>query len=191
MSSNLFGKVVSLSTIFIAFITTACLPAANEPPPTIQAVADHAEALSAVTADQIHVLQDQSYGTGRIMLYEWFNENQHCLGSSYITPLNDNWQISDTLSLPCHQPTEFLAGYTNVSVVESNLGAPRQTVAFGTSDTGNAVRIVWADGMVEQVPLEDGSFLTVRAGRFQIERLELIDKGGNLITVEDWQTETA
>ncbi|MFT5193671.1 MAG: hypothetical protein ACI9EW_000077 [Cellvibrionaceae bacterium] len=186
MSNILFGKTTYFSIILIAFMLTACLPTTNEPPATIQAVADHVEALNSVTADQIHVLQDQSYGSGRIMLYEWYSENEHCLGSSYITSLNGNWQISDTLSLPCQQPVEFLAGYTDVSVIEANLGAPRQTVAFGTSQLGSVVRIIWADGLVEQVPLEAGSFLAVRAGRFQIERVELIDASGNLITIEDW-----
>lgn len=170
---------------------TACLPTTNQPPPTLEAVANHAEVLHSVTADQIHVLQDQSYGSGRIMLYEWHTEDQHCLASSYITPLNGDWHISDTLSLPCQQPTDFLAGYTNVSAIEANLGAPRQTVAFGTSAIGNVVRVIWADGLVEQVPLEGGSFLTVRSGRFQIERVELIDAGGNLLSIEDWAVETA
>ena len=191
MSSTLFGKFFHLILLVIALILVGCLPTTSEPPPTVQAVADHAAVLHTVTADQIHVLQDQSYGSGRIMLYEWHAENQHCLASSYITPLNGNWQISDTLSLPCQQPGEFLAGYTNVSEIEATLGTPRQTVAFGTSQAGNVVRVIWADGLVEQVPLENGSFLTVRSGRYQIERVELIDSAGNLLNVEDWAIETA
>ena len=84
-----------------------------------------------------------------------------------------------------------MAGYTSVSEIEATLGTPRQTVAFGTSQSGKVVRVIWADGLVEQVPLENGSFLTVRSGRFQIERVELIDSAGNLLNVEDWAVETA
>ena len=186
MSSNFFGKI-KISIIILSFyMLVGCIPTTSEPPPTIQAVADHAQVLDQVSTEDIHVLQDQSYGSGRILLYEWEQDSQQCLASSYITPLGGHWEISDTLSLPCQQSTDFVAGYTNVSKIEANLGSPRQTVAYGTSQAGNVVRIIWADGMVEQVPLEDGSFLTVRSGRWSIDRIELIDGAGNLLGVEDW-----
>ncbi|MEM8858214.1 MAG: hypothetical protein AAGD96_07840 [Chloroflexota bacterium] len=186
MSSNIFGNLKTSILLFTFFLLVGCLPTNNEPPPTIQAVSNHAEVLHEVATEDIHVLQDQSYGSGRILLYEWQQNNQHCLASSYLTPLGGVWEISDTLSLPCQQPTDFVAGYTNVSSIEANLGSPRQTVAYGTSQSGSVVRIIWADGIVEQVPIEDGSFLTVRSGRWTIDRIELIDSGGNLLTIEDW-----
>ncbi|MEM9774309.1 MAG: hypothetical protein AAF902_06985 [Chloroflexota bacterium] len=186
MSSIFFGKFKISVIAFCTLMLIGCLPTSTEPPPTIQAVADHAQVLNQVSTEDIHVLQDQSYGSGRILLYEWKQDSQHCLASSYITSLGGHWEISDTLSLPCQQPTSFVAGYTNVSKIEANLGSPRQTVAYGTSQAGNVVRVIWADGMVEQVPLEDGSFLTVRSGRWSIDRIELIGNGGNLLSVEDW-----
>ena len=186
MSSIFFGKLKTSVLLLIFSILVGCLPTTQEPPPTVQAVSSHAQVLHEVATEDIHVLQDQSYGSGRILLYEWEQNNEHCLASSYLTPLGGVWEISDTVSLPCQQPADFVAGYTNVSDIEANLGSPRQTVAYGISQHGSVVRVIWADGMVEQVPIEEGSFLTVRSGRWTIERIELIDSGGNLLTIEDW-----
>ena len=186
MSSNFFGKTTLFCILSLIFLTVACVPATSDPPPTIQAVFEDTQLLTETSLDQVEVLQDQAYGSGRILLYSWQAEGGTCLASSYLTSLNGSWTISDTLSLPCQPETEFMAGYTNVSTIETNLGSPRQTVAYGTSTMGNVVRVIWADGLVEQVPLDHGSFLTVRSGRWTIERIDLIDASGSLIQTEDW-----
>lgn len=190
MSSNYFGTTTVLLILLSAFFAVACMPQSESPSPTVQAVVEHAQALTQVSPENIDVLQDEAYGSGRILLYSWQEEEKKCLASSYMTPLNGNWQLSDTLSLPCQPSSDFVAGYTNVSTIEANLGSPRQTVAYGTSQIGDVVRVIWADGLVEQVPLQNGSFLTVRSGRWTIERIDLIGTDGSIIRSEDWLAST-
>ncbi len=186
MSSNNFGKTTIFCFLLFSLLTVACMPQSSEPPPTVQAFMEHSTALSQLSIEDIHVLHDEAYGSGRIVLYAWQNNGFQCLASSYLTQLNGNWEISDTLSLPCQLPSDFVAGYTNVSTIETNLGSPRQTVAFGTSTLEGVVRVIWADGLVEQVPMRDGAFLTVRSGRWAIERIDLIGPDGTLLETEDW-----
>ena len=186
MSSNFFGKTTFFCILCSLFLTVACAPVASEPSPTLQAVVEHTQVLNKVSPENISVLQDLPYGSGRILLYSWQENGQTCLASSYMTKLNGNWAISDTLSMPCQTTSEFVASYTNVSAIETNLGSPRQTVAYGTTQLSGVVRVVWADGMVEQVPLSNGSFLTVRSGRWGIERIDLIGVDGTLLQSEDW-----
>lgn len=186
MSSNNFGKTTIFCFLLFSLLTVACMPQSAEPPPTVQAFMEHSTALSQLSIEDIHVLHDEAYGSGRVMLYSWQNNGFQCLASSYLTQFNGNWEISDTLSLPCQLPSDFVAGYTNVSTIETNLGSPRQTVAFGTSTLEGVVRVVWADGLVEQVPMHDGAFLTVRSGRWAIERIDLIGPDGTLLETEDW-----
>ncbi len=183
-------QVTILITILLVWLTAACTPAAQEPPATLVAIANDTTVLSPVDLSGVNTLQEQPFGTGQMALYGWQNEaGQYCLVAAYLTIVGDQWQTHDTASVAC-QTNEFIAAYTGNSVVESPFGPPRHTVAYGRSLNGMAVRVIWADGMVSHVSLENGAFLESRAGRWDVERIELLDENNNVMQAEEWSSDT-
>ena len=163
------------------------------PPPTLQAAVAGTSHLNPEQASHVEVLQERPWGTGQLMLYRWADaETGHaCLATAYLTRLNNEWQAHDTATAPCQSaPNGFTAAYTWNSLVEAPYGPPRDTAVFGTSPQGQAVRIVWADGQVSHVPLQNNSFLVSRAGKWRVERVELLDGNNQLLKVEDWSALT-
>ena len=185
------SKTVFIHFIIIAVFLTlsACATTVETPPPTLQAVVDNSELLAAVNPEQVEVLQDTGFGSGKILLYRWqAQDGAYCLGSSYIINVNNNWQSSNTATMPCQFDPDLMAAYTGNSQIESELGVPRETIVYGYANRGHAVQIVWNDGQVDRIPLENNSFLGVRSGRYIVERIELVDQNNALIQIEDWST---
>lgn len=186
LSKTVFTQFI-ITAVFLAL--SACATTVETSPPTLQAVVDNSELLAAVNPEQVEVLQDTGFGSGKILLYSWqAQDGSFCLGSSYIVNVNNNWQSSNTATMPCQSNPDLMAAYTGNSQIESNLEVPRETIVYGYANRGRAVQIVWSDGQVDRVPLENNSFLAVRSGRYIVERIELIDQNNKLIQVEDWST---
>ena len=190
---NISINIISLSWGFLLMWSLAACQTANTavPPPTLQAAVAGTSHLNPEQATNVEVLQEQSWGTGQLMLYRWADgETGHeCLAAAYLTRLNNTWQAHDTATAPCqatHQTTALTAAYTWNSTIEAPYGPPRDTAVFGTSPQGQAVRIVWADGQVSHVPLQNNSFLVSRAGKWRVERVELLDGHNQLLQMEDW-----
>lgn len=180
---------VALATLLLAACTST---SAADPPATLQAAVAGTILLQNTNIHDITVLQEKSIDGGQLLLYTWTNEAQQlCLSAAYLTPLNDQWQTHDTLSAGCTSDAAFVAAYTGTSEIESSFGSLRHTTAYGRSTYGHAVRIVWADGQVTHVPLENGSFLQTRSGRWTVERIELLDSNNNLLAIEEWQNTVA
>ena len=91
MSSNNFGKTTIFCFLLFSLLTVACMPQTSEPPATVQAFLDHSPALNQLSSEDIEVLHDEAYGSGRVVLYAWQNNGNQCLASSYLTQLNGNW----------------------------------------------------------------------------------------------------
>lgn len=135
----------------------------------------------------VNVLQEKPYGSGQLLLTSWHDENgASCMAGTYLTRINDTLEPHDTALSGCQSDAVFQAAYTGNSRVEQFAGAPRHTTVFGRSDVGHAVRIVWQDGQVNHVPLENHSFLEARDGRWAVERIELLDDQNNIILAEEW-----
>lgn len=192
--------MLSKSTTFIFFwialvlaSLTACQPSATtpEPTPTLQAALENNPILADTDLNLVSLLLDRPYGKDRLLLYSWQDEAfKLCLGASYLTPLNQEWQSHDTYTSPCSNG-RFLAAYSGNSQVESPFGPARHTIVYGVSEVGQAVRVVWSDGQVSHIPLEDEAFVEARNGRFKVERLELLDEHHNVLLTEDWAQHTA
>lgn len=169
---------------------TGCATTAESPPPTISAVVANSDLLSSVDPSGMTILQDRLYGSGKIVLYQW-NDTQGnlCIGTSYLQEIDGHLEMSDTATIPCQSDDSLMAAYTGNSQIETQLGFgdPRQTVVYGVSPAGHAVQIVWMDGQVERIPLNNSSFLTVRDGRLDVDRIELFDQSNQLIQVEEFQ----
>lgn len=185
----MFGKktLFFISLTLIA-ILAACTPASEEPPATLVAIANDTSLLTHAELPGVQTLQERPFGTGQIALYSWDNDQgSSCLVAAYLTTINGQWQTHDTATTECEQTNELVAAYTGNSTIEAPFGPPRHTMVYGRSNTGSAVRIVWSDGMVSHVPLQDGAFLEARDGKWPVERIELLDAGNNILQLEDWQ----
>jgi hypothetical protein len=186
LSQSVFTFFVSL---LLLGVLAACQTAENDaPPPTLQAAVAGTSYLTMEHTAVVEVLQEQAWGTGQLMLYRWQDGSQTCLAATYLTRLNNDWQAHDTATAPCQSPSAFTAAYTWDSHVhiEAPFGPPRDTVVFGTSSQGRAVRIIWADGQVTHIPVQQGSFLASRAGKWRVERVELLDSNNQILQAEDW-----
>lgn len=171
---------------------TGCVSAAETPPPTISAVVADSNLLSTVNPEEMTVLQDRGFGSGKIVLYQWEdNQGNRCLGTSYLIEIDQHWEMSDTATTPCQSEDSFIAAYTGNSETETQLGIgdPRQTVVYGTIPSGHVVQVVWVDGQVERIPLKNGSFLSVRPGRIGVERIELFDSNNRMIEIKNFVSE--
>lgn len=184
---NKFGSYLFiLSTLIILLAACTATPASN-PPATLQAAVAGTELLTDTDINDIEVLQEQGIDGGQVMLYRWTNDAQQvCLSAAYMTTINGRWQTHDTLSAGCAN-SDFVAAYTGNSHIESPFGSIRHTTAYGSSSYGHAVRIVWSDGQVTYLPLDNGTFLETRHGRWVVERVELLDRDNNVLAIEDWQ----
>lgn len=184
-------KFYVIISLFVLMLLSACaVEQTNEPPATLQAaVAGTAHLTEADYAD-IDVLLEKRLGAGQLMLYRWQNGGADCLAATYLTAVNNEWQPRETATRPCEQNASFMAAYTGNSVVESPFGPSRHTTVYGVSEQGHAVRVVWADGQVSHLPLEDGAFLMARSGRWEVERIELLDHENGLMFTEEWQVGT-
>lgn len=186
---NKFGHYLFiLCTLIILSAACTATPRSN-PPATLQAAVAGTELLTDTDISTIEVLQEKTMDDGQVMLYRWTNDaEQVCLSAAYMTTINGRWQTHDTLSAGCHTNSDFVAAYTGNSHIESPFGSIRHTTAYGSSSDGHAVRIVWSDGQVTYLPLDKGTFLETRDGRWVVERVELLDRDNNVLLVEEWQT---
>lgn len=178
-------------SLLLLWSMTACQPNDTAaPPPTLQAAVAGTSYLNDSHTAEVEVLQERPWGTGQLMLYRWTDADKGhtCLAATYLTRLNNQWQAHDTATAPCQSDTSFMAASTWNSTIEAPFGPPRDTVVFGTSDHGRAVRIVWVDGQVTHVPVQNGAFLESRAGKWRVERVELLDGNNQLLQMEDWTT---
>lgn len=190
MGSNTTKLIARLGAILLFLNLVACTtPHTEAPPATLQAVLAGSEIWQAIDQSQVTMLQEQPLGTGELLLYQWQNEAaETCLAAAYVIDINGQWQTHDTFRTACHADKGFVAAYSGNSTAESPYGPTRDTIAYGVSDHGHAVRVAWADGQVSYVPLQNGSFLVARNGRMDVQRVELLDEANNLIDVEDWGT---
>lgn len=184
---NRIGSPLILGFVFVLLWGLSACQTVNtavSPPPTLQAAID---GTSYLTNEPVELLQTRPWGSGQLILYRWTDEtnNQECLAAAYLTRLNNEWQAHDTATAPCQDVRGFTAAYTWNSTIEAPFGPPRDTAVFGISDHGRAVRIVWSDGQVTHVPLqnENGSFIESRSGKWQVERIELLDEDNQLLQI--------
>lgn len=189
MSRQVTSHLMRWSLMGLMLFLAACNGAqAAEPPPTLQAAVEGSEFLTNMDPNDIEVLQEQAVGGGRLMLYRWLNEaDETCVATTYLTTINRVWQTHDTITATCRPAGDFMAAHSGNSHIDAPFGPPRQTVVFGTSEIGRAVRVVWVDGQVSHIPLENGAFLDARSGRWGVERVELLDAQNNIILTEDWR----
>ena len=180
-------RVHLIGLLIVLLLFTACQSQEPAPPPTLEAAASTVSQLENIALNDIDVLQQRAYGSGRVLLYSWSNSGgATCLATTYLTPLNNEWEAHDTLTTGCFNEDEFTAAYTGNSLVDAPFGPPRYTTVYGLSPAGRAVRIVWSDGQVNHVPLQNSSFLEMRSGRWHVERIELLDANNDLLLAEDW-----
>jgi len=187
----MFGKKILFTALFLLIpILAACSPTANQPPATLVAVANDTSLLTHAELDGVKTLQERPFGTGQIALYTWENEQgATCFVAAYLTTINGQWQTHDTAATDCQPANQLIAAHTGNSDIDAPFGPPRHTMVYGHSPLGTAVRIVWGDGMVSHVPLQDGAFLEARDGKWPVERIELLDASNNIIQLEDWQND--
>ncbi|MBK8432594.1 MAG: hypothetical protein IPL28_15445 [Chloroflexi bacterium] len=173
-------------------LAAACAaPRTETPPATLQAVLSSSPIWEGIDHNHVAVLQEQALGSGQLLLYQWQNESaETCLATAYLINLNGEWQTHDTFYTACHAEPAFLAAHSGNSTAESPYGPARFSTAYGVSKDGHAVRVVWADGQVSYIPLQNGSFLVARNGNIAVERVELVDSANNVLTIEDWQGST-
>lgn len=171
-------KSLLLMVLLAALIGTACQ---GDPSPPQS---------STIEGNDISILQEKPYGIGRLLLTRWHDETgATCIAGTYLTRVNDSLQPHNVAMAGCETNAVFQAAYTGNSRVELFAGAPRHTTVFGRSDIGHAVRIVWQDGQVNHIPLENMSFLEARDGTWAVERIELLDDQNNVILAEEWSSQ--
>ena len=181
-------KILPLISFVLIAILAACTPASEEPPATLVAIANDTSLLTHAELPGVKTLQERPFGTGQIALYSWQNDQgATCLVAAYLTTISGQWQTHDTAAMDCQQTDSLVAAYTGNSYIEAPFGPPRHTMVYGRSNQGSAVRIVWSDGMVSHVPLQNGAFLEARDGKLPVEKIELLDANNNVIQLEDWQ----
>ena len=182
------GWLILLIGLFLAACAPSNTPA---PPPTLQAVLASSAVWKGVDPSAVVLLQQQPLDQGQLMLYQWQNEaGEECLTAAYLFELNGQWQPHDTFHAPCRREATFMAAHSGNSTAEAPYGPARHSVAYGVSQMGHAVRVVWADGQVSYVPLTKGSFLAARNGRINVERVELVDSTNGVLRVEEWDEAT-
>lgn len=181
--------LILLFSLF-AVALSACAPAATTPPTPEAAAISESDFAADLGFNEIEILQNQVAGSGKMVLYRWQNgADEACVATAYLTQLNGRWQTHTTATTDCSSDTHIIAAYTGNSVIQSEFGAPRMTAVYGITDEpfAHAVQIVWSDGQVSRLPLEDGAFLAVRQHKLVVERIEVFDANNNLLFIEDWQ----
>ncbi len=179
-----------LGVLGIFLLLTGCLPLAARSGAPAASSARSTPAQTGESTSPAIILQEKRFAGGQIMLQSWVDSTgATCLAATYITPINNEWRIHDTLTGGCTHGEQLAAAYTGNSQINALVGPPRFTTVYGRSETGQAVRIIWSDGQVNHVPLENHSFLEMRSGRWDVERIELLDWDHTLLHATDWQAE--
>ena len=191
MLGQLFSFRGALLVVFLCLFM-ACAPSPTaEPPATLQAVLSDSAVWQGVDPSAVVVLQEQPLERGQMVLYQWHNEaNEMCLTAAILFNLNGTWQPHDTFHAPCQADGRWVAAHSGNSTAESPYGPARQSLAYGYSAEAHAVRVVWADGQVNYVPLGKGGFLAARHGRIEVERVEWVDNSNNVLAIETWDDTT-
>lgn len=176
--SKLFFSLIMMMMLSLAACQSDEISPLSETSPNINVSND---------GNTLNVLQEKPYGSGQLLLTSWQDENgASCLAGTYFTRINETLQPHNIAVAGCQAEGVFQAAYSGNSRVEQFAGAPRHTAVFGRSDIGHAVRIVWHDGLVDHVPLENHSFLEARDGTWAVDRIELLDDQNNIILAEEW-----
>jgi hypothetical protein len=61
------------------------------------------------------------------------------------------------------------------------------TTAFGLSNRGSKIRIMWSDGKTSVATVENGAFLDARPETLRVLRAELLDANNRVLEIEDLQ----
>lgn len=183
-ASELFRESTSLHLwliiLSLALIISGCSFWRPFHPTPLDALTEFPGYLSEANLSLAQVLRQEKIAGGLVLLYRYplKKEKKSCFATTFVTQeKNGGWRAQSASRIGCNATpvNEFMAIYT----VGGNITA--LTTAYGLSHFGHEVRIEWSDGLVESVPLEDGTFLKSRPATLQVEKIELLNADGEVV----------
>jgi hypothetical protein len=184
-TSQLFREstrlLLSLIILSFALIISGCSFWRPFHPTPLDALTEFPGYLSQANLSLAEVLQQEKIAGGLVLLYRYplnLKEKNYSCATTFVTQeKNGGWRAQSASRIGCHATpaSEFMAMYT----VGGNITP--LTTAYGLSHLGHQVRIEWSDGLVETVPLEDGTFLKSRPAILMIHKMELLNADGEVV----------
>jgi hypothetical protein len=185
----LVGLLVGLS---------ACLATqAPTPQDALKEFPGYLQSATMYVPDSVTILQEQAIDQGVVLLYRWQSpasarQELYCLAGSVVGKDLRGWRVESSAALDeiYREPLFGCAAPLNDGlIVGYGTGGSRTdlTFVFGVSAQGSQVRVHWADGQIDTVPLVDGSFLITRSTRTGVERVEALDASGALVSAHTWR----
>ena len=176
--------LIGILLITITHLLIACIPGGTNFSPASAASQELIQNKEAIR-DTIRIHQTQSWRKSRMLLASYErnknNEQMSCEAVFQMHPSASGWQISETGS-SCSIPPNTDA----VTFGSGTLGvAPDDfSYVFGLVrlETAKMVEITWQDGVIQRVPVVNGSYLTLRDGNIQMStRVEVLDATDKVI----------
>jgi hypothetical protein len=142
-----------------------------------------------VIMKSVRILRQQNVAGGISVLYRWqtraaASAGTDCISVTFVTPEGQGWRAQSSGSFE-------LCNFTATSSFEAayypggNITA--LTTAYGLSNHGSKVRIMWSDGKTSYTTVENGAFLDARPETLRVLRAELLDASNRVLEIEDFQ----
>lgn len=170
-------------TILLFFVAlTACNPIAFSPESAaVQNLLNDPE----VVADSIRVHQVQPWEARQIVLVSYLAQNEmeqmSCEAVFEMERTPGGWRTGGSgagcSSPPNTEPVTYGSGSQGIAP-----DAISHASGLVTLGAAQEVEITWPDGVTQRVPVVNGSYMALRAGRFHmIARVEVLDAAGAVI----------
>ena len=168
----------------LLLLLTACIPGGMAISPESAATQELID-YDAAIPDSIRIHQTQDWGKSRVVLASYLseqnNERMSCEAVFEMQPSTSGWHIAGS-GIGCSSPPNtdaVTSGSGTQGVPPDELSYAHGLVTLGAAE---AVEITWQDGVIQRVPVLNGSYLALRNGSIQmIARVEVFDAAETMI----------
>lgn len=191
-SKKLTQRYIWLVILYPWLLTVACLGWRPYHATATEALTEFPGYLTKESLNSVEILQQENVADGLVLLYRYpslvsADSNEYCAATTFVTEeQNNSWRSQSASQIGCGENYPYIDGFMAMYTVGGNI--TDLTTAYGFSNRGNEVRIDWSDGLVEIVTLQNGAFLKSRPQILQVQRIELLDKNGEVLESKIWAT---
>jgi hypothetical protein len=139
----------------------------------------------------VELLQEENVAGGLVLLYRYplykpdTASNEHCVATTFVTEEQRNrWRSQSASKIGCGENYPYAEGFMATYTVGGNI--TDLTTAYGFSNYGSQTRISWSDGVIDLVPIQNGTFLKSRPQTLQVRSIELLDVDGEVLENKTW-----
>ncbi|MBI3242850.1 MAG: hypothetical protein HYZ49_11205 [Chloroflexi bacterium] len=191
-SKKLAQRYIWLVISCLWLLTLGCLGWRPYHSTSTEALTEFPGYLTKESLNSVEILQQENVADGLVLLYRYPSpvgtvSNGYCVATTFVTEeQNNSWRSQSASRIGCGENYPYIDDFMAMYTVGGNI--TDLTTAYGFSNRGDEVRIEWSDGLVDVVTLQNGAFLNSRPQILQVQRIELLDKNGEVLESKIWAT---